>query len=162
MTEQPVKNKAEFIQPDAYPQMMSKQNAIRALQTLQSAQVALKAQTAMNSYGPMLRDVIMDYVEGLEQAGTDMAMVFAVVHEMRGFAETAGMATTGRIAEILCRYMDEMDRVKKPVDATIVALHVAAIGRAARADQNDVQIGDTVAAELNALVTLRLAEIGVR
>ena len=162
MTEQPVKNKAEFIQPDAYPQMMSKANAIRAMQTLQSQHVALKAQTAMNSYEPMLRDAIMDYVEALEGAGADMGLTFAMVHEMRGFAETAGMGITGRIADILCRYMDEMDRAKKPVDPTIVALHVAAIGRAARADNADVKISDTVAAELNALVAIRLAEIGVR
>jgi hypothetical protein len=162
MTEQPVKKKAEFIQPDAYPQMLSKANAMRAAQTLQSPQVHAKAQYAMNSYTPMLQDVIRDYIEAMEEAGTDTAKIFAILHEVRGFAENAGMITTGRIADSLCRYMDEMERVKKPVDATIIALHVQAIGRAARADHHDPDMTDTVAAELNALVMRRLAEAGVR
>lgn len=162
MTDQPVKKKAEFIQPDAYPQMLSKANALRAAQTLQSQQVHAKAQYAMNSYTPMLQDVIRDYIDALEEAGTDTAMVFAILHEVRGFAENAGMVTTGRIADSLCRYMDEMERVKKPVDATIIGLHVQAIGRAARADHDDPDMTDTVAAELNALVMRRLAEAGVR
>lgn len=162
MTEQPVKKKAEFIQPDAYPQMLSKPNAIRALQTLQSNQVQTKANYALQSYTPMLQDVIRDYVEAIEEAGTDTGLIFAAVHEIRGFAENAGMITTGCIANSLSRYMDEMDRLGKPVDPVIVALHVAAIGRAARADQNDDKTGDTVAAELNTLVARRLAEAGVR
>jgi hypothetical protein len=162
MTDQPVKKKAEFIQPDAYPQMLSKANGLRALQTLQSQQVHAKAQYAMNSYTPMLQDVIRDYIDALEEAGTDTDKIFAILHEVRGFAENAGMVTTGRIADSLCRYMDEMDRVKKPVDATIIALHVQAIGRAARSDHDDPDMTDTVAAELNALVMRRLAEAGVR
>jgi len=162
MTEQPVKKKkTEFIQPDAYPQMISKRDAIRAMQTLQSAAVQTKAQGAMSSYEPMLRDAILDYVEGMEEAGTDLALIFAMVHEIRGFAQNAGMAATGRIAEILCRYLDEMDRAKKVVDRTIVTLHVAAIGRAARADRDDVKMGHIVADELSALVTRRLAEAGI-
>ena len=83
----------------------------------------------------MLRDAIMDYVEGLEEAGTDMTQIFAMAHEIRNFAENAGMITAGRIAEVLCRYMDEMERLGKPVDSTIVSLHVAAIARAARAEE---------------------------
>ena len=108
-----------------------------------------------------LRDAILDYVEGMEEAGTDLALIFAMVHEIRGFAQNAGMAATGRIAEILCRYLDEMDRAKKVVDRTIVTLHVAAIGRAARADRDDVKMGHIVADELSALVTRRLAEAGI-
>lgn len=162
MTEQPVKKKAEYIQPNAYPQMLSKANGLRALQTLQSQQVHAKAQYAMNSYTPMLQDVIRDYIDALEEAGTDTAMIFAILHEVRGFAENAGMVTTGRIADSLCRYMDEMERIQKPLDKTIIALHVQAIGRAARADQDDPDMTDTVAAELNALVMRRLAEAGIR
>lgn len=161
MTEQPVK-KAEFIQPDAYPQMLSKANGIRALQTLQSPQVHAKAQHAMNACAPMLQDVIHDYIAALEEAGADPAQIFAILHEVRGFAENAGMVTTGRIADSLCRYMDEMQRVMKSADATVIALHVQAIGRAARAEQDDPDMTDAVAAELNALVMRRLAEAGVR
>jgi hypothetical protein len=37
--------------------------------------------------------------------------------------------------------MDDMDRVGKPLDATIVALHASAIARAARAEDDDVRMG---------------------
>jgi hypothetical protein len=161
MTEQAASKKAERIEPEAYPQMVNKRDGLRAMQTLQSAHVALKAQTAMNSYTPMLRDAIMDYVEGLEEAGTDMTRIFAMVHEIRNFGENAGMTNAGRIAEVLCRYMDEMERLSKPVDSTIVGLHVAAIARAARAEEEDLAMGKVVAAQLDALVKRRLAEAGV-
>jgi hypothetical protein len=153
---------AELIQPDAYPQMVSKRDGLRCMQTLQSDRVALKAKTAMASYTPMLRDAIMEYVEALEDAGADLERVFAIAHEIRNFAENAGMATAGRVAENLCRYMDEMERVKKPVDPAIVTLHVAAIARAARAEEDDAKMGDAVSAELNALVKRRLSDAGVR
>jgi len=153
---------AELIGPDDYPQMVSKRDGLRCMQTLQSGRVALKAKTAMASYTPMLRDAIMEYVESLEEAGTDLQRVFAIAHEIRNFAENAGMATAGRVAENLCRYMDEMERVKKPVDPAIVALHVAAIARAARAEEDDAKMGDVVSAELNALVRRRLNDAGVR
>jgi hypothetical protein len=153
---------AELIQPDDYPQMVSKRDGLRCIQTLQSERVVLKAKTAMASYTPMLRDAIIEYVEALEEAGADLPRIFAVAHEIRNFAENAGMATAGRVAENLCRYMDEMERVKKPVDPAIVSLHVAAIARAARAEEDDARMGDVVSAELNALVKRRLSDAGVR
>jgi hypothetical protein len=156
------KKKAEFIEPHAYPQMLSKAHAIRALQTLQSAHTTAKAQAAMDGYVPMLRDAILEYVEGMEEAGADTARIFAMVHEMRGLAETAGLTSTGRIADILCHYIDEMERVKKPLDPTILALHMAAIARAARTEEENVAMGLKVAAELDALVHRRLVEAGAR
>ncbi len=149
---------AQFIEPDAYPQILSKPAAARALLTLRSAETAAKAQAAMEAAVPPMRAAILGYVEEMEAAAHDMKKLFAIVHEIRGFAETAGMITTGRIAEILCRYMDDMERVGKPLDATIVALHASAIARAARAEDDDVRMGDKVAAELAALVARRLAE----
>jgi hypothetical protein len=159
MTKKNANQEAQFISPDAYPQMISKQGAARALQTLRSAQTAVKAQVAFEAAVPPMRAAILQYVDELETVSTDMAKVFEKVHEIRGFAETAGLVTTGRIAEILCRYMDDMDRIGKPVDAAIVALHVSAIARAARAEEDDVRMGEVVAAELAALVTRRLAEV---
>jgi hypothetical protein len=41
-----------------------------------------------------------------------------------------------------------------------VALNVSAIGRAARAEDGDAEMGDIVAAELAALVARRLSEAG--
>lgn len=148
----------QFIEPDAYPQILSKPAAARALRTLRSAETAAKAQVAMEAAIPPMRAAILGYVEEMEAAAGDMKKLFAIVHEIRGFAETAGMVTTGRIAEILCRYMDDMERVGKALDTTIVALHASAIARAARAEDDDVRMGEKVAAELAALVARRLAE----
>lgn len=150
----------QFIAPDSYHQMLSKPAAARALRTLHSAETAARAQVAMEAAVPPLRAAILDYVIEMENAGGDMRKLFEIAHEIRGFAETAGMITTGRIAEILCRYMDDMDRIGKPVDATIVALHASAIARAARAEEDDVRMGEAVAAELAALVARRLSEAG--
>ena len=146
---------AQFIEPEAYPQILSKPAAARALLTLRSAETAAKAQVAMEAAIPPMRAAILGYVEEMETAAHDMKKLFAIVHEIRGFAETAGMITTGRIAEILCRYMDDMERAEKPLDATIVALHASAI---ARAEDDDVRMGEKVAAELASLVARRLAE----
>jgi len=49
-------------------------------------------------------------------------------------------------------------RLGRPVDPTIVTLHVAAIARAARAEDDSVRAGQAVAAELAALVAKRLSE----
>ena len=162
MARQTTDTEAELIAPDDYPQMVSKRDSLRCMQTLQSDRVALKAKTAMASYTPMLRDVIIEYVEALEEAGSDLTQIFAIAHEIRNFAANAGMGTAGRVAENLCRYMDEMERVEKPVDPAIVTLHVAAIARAARAEDDDAKMGDVVSGELNALVKRRLNDAGVR
>jgi len=162
MARQTTDRDVELIEPQDYPQMVSKRDALRCMQTLQSGRVALKAKTAMASYTPMLRDVIIEYVEALEEAGSDLTQIFAIAHEIRNFAANAGMGTAGRVAENLCRYMDEMERVKKPVDPAVVTVHVAAIARAARAEDDDAKMGDVVSGELNALVKRRLNDAGVR
>jgi hypothetical protein len=149
---------AQFIAPDAYPQMMNRQDAARAMQALRSPQTDAKAQVAMEAAVPPMRTAILQYVDELEAAGADQGRIFTLGHEIRGFAATAGLITTGRISEILCHYMDDMERLKQPADATIVALHVAAIARAARAEEDDVRVGEVVAAELAGLVAKRVAE----
>jgi hypothetical protein len=158
MSEQADPKNAELITPDAYPQMMSKQDGARAMQALRSSQTQAKAQVAMAAAVPPMRAAILQYVDELEAAGADQVRIFTLGHEIRGFAATAGLVTTGRISEILCHYMDDMERLKRPADATIVALHVAAIARAARAEEDDVQVGEVVAAELAGLVAKRVAE----
>lgn len=155
------KKNPHLIPPEAYPQMMNRSDAARAMLSLRSAQTLEKAQAAMEACAEPMRKAILQYVDEMEGAGQDTARIYDRVHEIRGFAETAGMVTTGRIAEILCRYMDDMARIAKPLDETIVTLHVAAIVRAARAEDGDEKTGDLVAAELAGLVARRLAEAGV-
>jgi hypothetical protein len=149
---------AQFIAPQAYPQPMGRAQAARAMLTLHSAETAAKAQAAMAAAVPPMRAAILQYVDEMEQSAGDMKALLGKAHEIRGFAETAGLITTGRICEILCRYMDDMARIAKPVDATIVALHASAIARAARAEHDDVRMGEIVADELAALVARRLSE----
>jgi hypothetical protein len=153
----PAAKQAQLISPDAYPQMLSKQDAAQAMKSLRSSQTMVKAQAAMEAAVPPMKQAILQYVDELEFIGHDMPKIFDKVHEIRGFAETAGMVTTGRIAEILCRYMDDMDRLGKTADIHLVALHVSAIARAARAEDDDVRLGEVVAAELAALVARKLA-----
>ena len=152
------KSEAKFITPDAYPQMMSEKAATQAMKVLRSAQTGKKAQAAMEAAVPPMRAAILQYVDELENAAGDMTRVFEKAHEIRGFAATAGIPTTGRIADILCRYMDDMARMQKPADTVIVDLHIAAIARAARAQDDDVKMGEVVAAQLAALVAHRLAD----
>ena len=149
---------AQVIAPDAYPQMMSKADGARAMAALRSQPVAIKAATAMQAAAAPMRAAILDYVDALEECGGNQQCIFDTVHEIRGLAATAELVTTGRIADILCRYMDDMLRLSLPLDAHLVALHVAAIARAARAEDDDVGMGEMVAAELAALVTKRLFE----
>jgi hypothetical protein len=150
-------NTTQVIPPDAYPQMLGRQESQRALKVLASQRTAELAARAMHASIAPMRAAILTYVEELEAAGSNMAGIHDKVHDIRCFAETAGLVTTGRIADILCRYMDDMERVGKPLDAHIVTLHVAAIARAARAEDDDAAMGDVVAAELAALVSRRLS-----
>jgi hypothetical protein len=153
----PKNNAAQVIPADAYPPMVGRQDAQRVLKVLASQRTAELAALAMHACAAPMRAAIMAYVAELEAAGPDMAGVHATAHEIRGFAENAGLATTGRIADNLCRYMDDMARAARPPDGHIVALHVAAIARAARTEEGDAATGEAVAAELAALVARRLA-----
>jgi len=152
------KPSVQFISPDDYTQMLSKPRAARALYTMRTPETAAKAQAAMEAAMPPMRAAILQYVQEMEQAGGDMTRLFEAAHEIRGFAETAGMVTTGRIAEVLCRYMDDIARFGRPLDTTIVTLHVTAIARAARTEDTNVRTGEAVAQELAALVAKRLSE----
>ena len=152
------KPSVQLIAPDSYRQMLSKPRAARAMQTLRAPETAAKAQAVMDEAMPAMRAAILQYVEEMERAADDMTKLFEAAHEIRGFAETAGMVTTGRIAEVLCRYMDDITRFGRTLDATIVTLHVSAIARAARAEDDNVRTGEAVAAELAALVAKRLSE----
>jgi hypothetical protein len=157
MTARP-KPQAQMIAPDDYPQMMTGKDVAHAMATLRSAQTRAKAQGALQSATPAMRAAILQFIDQLEDADQDLGRIFDLMHEIRGFAETAGLLTTGRIADILCRYMDDMLRLGKVMDAHLVALHVAAITRAARAEKDDEVVGEVVATELAALVTRRLVE----
>ncbi len=150
--------KAEVIPPSAYPQMVSKAQAVLMARTLRSQVTAVTASRVIEDSGEILRDAVRAYVEELEQAGMNFELVSEKAHEIRGFAETAGMLSAGRIADGLCRYFDDADKAGVPADAAVVALHVSAVGRTARDPDALSHMNDVVARELSALAGKKLAE----
>jgi len=78
---------------------MSRPQAARAMLTLHATETTARAQAAMAAAVPPMRAAILQYVDEMEQSAGDMKALFEKAHEIRGFAETAGLVTTGRIAE---------------------------------------------------------------
>jgi hypothetical protein len=157
MTQKP-KPKAQVIPPDAYPQMVSKAQAAVMSRTLRSHAAAVTATRVIEDSAETLREAVCLYVEELEQAGANIELVLDKAHEIRGFAETVGMLSTGRIADGLCRYFDEADQSGIAPDVAVVALHVSAIIRTARDPSSVGQMNDVVAKELAMLAARKLAE----
>jgi hypothetical protein len=155
---QKTRSKAQFIPPDAYPQMVSKAQAANIARTLRSNVTAVTATRVIEDSGEMLREAVRGYVAELEEAGMDFGVLSDKAHEIRGFAETAGMLSTGRIADGLCRYFDDAAQAGVSPDTTVVALHVSAIGRTARDTNSLSQMTDVVARELALLAGRKLAE----
>ena len=150
--------KARFIPPEAYPQMVSRSDAAKMIRALRSGDTVARGTKAIQNAGPVLREAVRDYVRELEDAIGDYEITADKAHEIRGFAETAGLRATGRIANGLCRYFEEMRKLGAPPDAAVIALHVSAIVRAANAEDEASRMSDVVAKELAALVSHKLAE----
>ena len=152
------KSKAQVIPPEAYPQMVGKAQAANIARTLRSNVSAVTASRVIEENGEALREAVRNYVAELEAAGMDLELLSEKAHEIRGFAETAGMMSTGRIADGLCRYFDDAHQAGVRPDAAVVALHVSAIGRTARDTDMLSHMNDVVAQELAFLAGRKLAE----
>jgi hypothetical protein len=152
------KTKAQMISPDSYPQMVSKAQAARMSRTLRSHVTAVTATRALEDSGELLREGVRAYVEELEGAGANLELVSDKAHEIRGFAETAGMFSTGRIADGLCHYFDDCELIGIAPDTAVMALYVSAIGRSARDPDTLTQMSDVVAKELAVLANRKLDE----
>ena len=152
------KIKAQVIPPDAYPQMVTKAQAAGITRVLRSNVTAVTASRVIEESGDSLREAVRGYVAELEEAGLNFELLSEKAHEIRGFAETAGMMATGRIADGLCRYFDDAHQAGVRPDNAVVALHVSAIGRTARDTNALSQMNDVVARELALLAGRKLAE----
>jgi chemotaxis protein histidine kinase CheA len=150
--------KVQLIPPDDYPQMVCKSEAARMVRALRSPEAVARGAQVIQSHGPKLRLAVHDYARELEKAAGDLRRVFEAAHELRGFAETAGLRATGRIASGLCRYFDEMEKRGAVPDPAVIELHVSAIARAAYAKDDAGRISDAVVQELAALVAHKLDE----
>jgi hypothetical protein len=150
--------KAQIIPPDSYPQMVSKSDAARISRALRSAEAIQSGERVIEEASEGLREGVRGYVRALEDAIGNQALAWEKAHEIRGFAETAGLAATGRIANGLCRYFDEMEKMGAKADMDVVTLHVSAIARAAFAEDEALRMGDMVVKELAVLVSRKLNE----
>jgi hypothetical protein len=153
-----MKKKAQVIPPNSYPQMVSKSDAAKMARALRAPETAARGAQVIQQAGQNLRLGVHDYVRELEAAVGNLPLVFEKAHELRGFAETAGLRATGRIAGGLCRYFDEMEKLDVAPDNAVIKLHVSAIVRAAHAKDEAGRMSDTVVKELAALVAHKLAE----
>jgi hypothetical protein len=150
--------KAQIISPDCYPQLAGKSEAARMSRTLRSPEAIQSGERAIEAASETLRDGVRQYVQALEETIGDHVLSWEKAHEIRGFAETVGLAATGRIANGLCRYFDEMDKLGAEADMDVVALHVSAIARAAYAEDEAIRMGEMVVKELATLVSRKVDE----
>jgi hypothetical protein len=150
--------KGQLIPPDDYPQMVSKSDAAKMARALRAPDAAARGAKVIQQQSQKLQLAVHDYVRELENAAGNLPLVFEKAHELRGFAETAGLRATGRIASGLCRYFDDMEKLGAAPDPAVVALHVSAIARAAHAKDEAGRMSDAVVKELAALVAHKLAE----
>jgi hypothetical protein len=150
--------KAQMISPDLYPQMLPRGQAARLSQVLRSADAAAMADNILQQSAAPLREAVLTHVAEMEAAGHDHALVSEKAHEIKGFADTAGLPAAARIAAGLCRYLERSEMARIPTDAAVVALHVSAIARAARSPDLEAQAGAAVADELALLAERKLAE----
>jgi len=150
--------KPQMIPPDAYPQMLNKAQAGKFSQVLRSKITETRAYKILEDSADTMRGAVLAYVEALEAAGRDRAVISDKAHEIKGIADTAGLPATARIAEGLCRYLEESDRQGTAPDAAVLALHVSAIGRATRDSDIGTRTSGAVAKELAALSARKLAE----
>jgi hypothetical protein len=150
--------KSQIIPPDSYPQMVSRSDAAKMSRALRSQEAIQHGDQVIEEASQTLREGVRQYVRALETAIGDHQLTSEKAHEILGFAETAGLAATGRIADGLCRYFDEMDKLAAEPDMEVIALHVSAIARAAFAEDEAIRMGDMVAKELATLVHHKLAE----
>jgi hypothetical protein len=153
-----MKKKAQIIAPEFYPQMVSKSDAARMSRMLRDSETLAQGAEVIRDVGAQLREGVRDYVRELEDAIGDHEITAAKAHEIRGFAETVGLKATGRIADGLCRYLEEIEKLGVEPDTAVVALHISAIVRAAHAEDEASRMGDVVVKELAALVNHKLAE----
>lgn len=150
--------KTRLIPPDAYPQMVGKKEAVKISRVLRSREAVARGTQAIQDASEHLREGVRDYVREMEEAIGDHQITSDKAHEIRGFAENAGLRATGRIADGLCRYFEEMGKFEAAPDPAVIALHVSAIVRAAHAEDEASRMSDVVARELAMLVAHKLAE----
>lgn len=151
--------RTQIIPPDAYPQLVGKSEAASIARVLRSPAIIERGAQVIEDQCEMLHAAVHGLVDDLEKAGREHELVLQAAHEIRGLAGSAGLAAAGRIADGLCRYCDETEKLGLGPDPAIVDLHINAILRATRNVAERGAISDAVARELATLVSHKLTEI---
>jgi hypothetical protein len=155
------RSNVSMIPASRYPAVLRGTAATEFSRFLRSDEGAERAQRVIVSRKGEMRVVVFGYIGRLaaaERCG-DSKAVFAEAHEIRGIAETAGLTATGRIADGLCRYLDAAKTRGCTADASVIALHVESISRAASAEDEATKLGGRVIAELSMLAVLKLDSV---
>jgi hypothetical protein len=154
--------KAKIIPPAAYPQMVERSHATDMVRMLRSPAAIARGVQAIKEIAQDLRLAVRHDVRALEQAFGDKEAISERAHEIRGLSHSAELPAAGRIADGLCRYLEEMDKLTAPADDAVIALHVSAILRAAFAEEETPAMSGAVADELALLVRHKLQELKKR
>ena len=151
----------ELVPVEAYPPLLSPFQRRQAMAKLKSAETLAKANRILAARAAELRDAVLELVAQFEEAMTaaDWPLVYSATHEIRGLAATAGLAATGRIANVFCHYLDSAIQLGLEPEAAIARLHFDALVRSARTEDDAARVSDMVAQELSALVARRIAEL---
>lgn len=152
-----------LVPADTYPPLLAPAMRKQALATLKSSATLARAARVIALKTAELRDAVLALVEELEEAmrAGDWQAAFAATHEIRGLAGTAGLTATGRIANGLCHYLDALKSAGAEPDEAVATLHLDALIRSARTEDDTARHGDAVARQLSELVQRKLAELKV-
>ena len=151
----------EVVPAESYPPLLSPIQRRQAMAKLRSAETLAKASRILAARAAELRDAVLELVAQFEEAmaAGDWPLVYSATHEIRGLAATAGLAATGRIANVFCHYLDSMTQLGLEPEAAVAKLHLDAVVRSARTEDDTARHGELVAQELSALVARKLAEL---
>lgn len=146
------------IAPHEYPQVPGAQAVMRAL--LQSDAVSA-AERALKDGEAILRGAVESHLTAMLSAAEhcDHRNLYNATHEVRGLAGNAGLPAAAAIASGLCHYLDAVQRAGLSADHAVVDLHLEALLRAARAEDDATRLGEAVTESLAALVAKKLADI---
>lgn len=156
----PPKGEAITVAPGQYP-VFSSAVAMGLMRALRDPNTSAKAAEAIADSTAPMRKSVLELVIKLEAAAAagEFARIYEVSHEIRGLAGNAGLKTTALIANELCRYLDALSEAGRTPEAAVVRLHLDSISRATRVEDETAALGDTVVAQLAALVSKKLAEV---
>ena len=152
------RRKVELIDAKSYPPVVRGADAVLFVSALKSEDASRRANRAVLARTGQLRDAVLANVSALEAAARagDDAAAFGEAHDIRGLAGTIGLVAAGHIANGLCLYLDALMARGQRAEHAVVMLHVEAVARAARAEDDATRLGGRVAVELAALAAHKL------